>query len=107
MPCHKPAWPFVDCCEGNLNFHTLQLSEKIAEGGDKASVSAVDLVKRVADQAEPTAERINRKIEKEAHNLTANADFHANDVADEYQKGMKVIPCRPAWHLAIRIHITI
>ena len=36
------------------------------------------------------AERINTKIEKEAHKLSANAEFHASDVADEYQKGVKV-----------------
>jgi len=68
----------------------LQASAKIAEGGDAASVSAVDIAKQVADQAMPTAERINQRIEKEAHNLSANAEFHASDVANEYQKGVKV-----------------
>ena len=68
----------------------LQVSEKMAEGGDKASMSAVDMAKQVADQAVPTADRINQKIEKEAHELTANSEFHAKDVASEYQKGAKV-----------------
>ena len=71
-------------------FDAAQVSEKIAEGGDKASVSAVDMAQRVADQAVPTADRINQKIEKEAHELTANAEFHSKDVANEYQKGAKV-----------------
>lgn len=53
-------------------------------------MSAVDVAKQIADQAEPMAERINKKIETEAHNLSANAEFHASDVADEYQKGAKV-----------------
>ncbi len=53
-------------------------------------MSAVDIAKQVADQAMPTAERINQRIEKEAHNLSANAEFHASDVANEYQKGAKV-----------------
>ena len=53
-------------------------------------MSAVDIAKQVADQAMPTAERINERIEKEAHNLSANAEFHASDVANEYQKGAKV-----------------
>ena len=69
-----------------------QVSEKFAEGGDKASVSAVDMAKQVADQAVPTADRVNQKIEKQAHELTANAEFHAKDVANEYQKGAKVHP---------------
>ena len=69
---------------------SMQLSAKVAEGGDKAAVSAVDVAKQIADRAEPMAERINMKIEKEAHNLSANAEFHASDVADEYQKGAKV-----------------
>ena len=68
----------------------MQVSAKVAEGGDKAAVSAVDVAKQIADQAEPMAERINKKVEKEAHNLSANAEFHASDVADEYQKGAKV-----------------
>ena len=67
-----------------------QVSEKFAEGGDTASVSAVDMAKQVADQAVPTADRINQKIEKQAHELTANAEFHSKDVANEYQKGAKV-----------------
>ena len=53
-------------------------------------MSAVDMAKQVADQAVPTADRINQKIEKQAHELTANAEFHAKDVASEYQKGAKV-----------------
>ena len=68
----------------------MQASEKIAQGGDKAAVSAVDVARTIADQAEPTAEKINQRIEKEAHELTANAEFHSKDVADEYQKGAKV-----------------
>ena len=68
----------------------LQASKKIAQGGDKAAVSAVDVAQTVADQAEPTAEKFIQRVEKEAHELTANADFHSKDVADEYQKGAKV-----------------
>ena len=52
-------------------------------------MSAVDVARTVADQAEPTAEKLNQRIEKEAHELTANAEFHSKDVADEYQKGAK------------------
>ena len=68
----------------------MQAASKIGEGGDKAAMSAVDVAKQIADQAEPMAERINTKIETEAHKLSANAEFHASDVADEYQKGVKV-----------------
>lgn len=74
----------------NWGFALVQAAEKIGEGGDKAAMSAVDVAKQIADQAEPMAERINTKIEKEAHKLSANAEFHASDVADEYQKGVKV-----------------
>lgn len=80
-------------CRSHLfirNCKLLQAASKIGEGGDKAAMSAVDVAKQIADQAEPTADRINAKIEKEAHKLSANAEFHASDVADEYQKGVKV-----------------
>lgn len=68
----------------------MQASQKLAEGGGKASVSAVDLAETIADKAEPTAARLNKKIESTAHDISSNAEFHSNDVADEYQKGAKV-----------------
>ena len=110
MPPNPPCimMCMAKLCESSQASHCVcdaaQVSEKLAEGGDKASVSAVDVAKKVADQAEPTADRINRKIEKQAHELTANAEFHSKDVASEYQKGAKVRSLRTECRSSKALH---
>lgn len=64
---------------------------QIAGASDTAAVSAVDVAQKVADEAEPRAAELNRKIEGKAAQISAQAEPKSHEIADQYQKTAKVL----------------
>ena len=61
-----------------------------SEGGEDFAAKAKDIVRDVADQAQPKAAELSEKIERQAHAISKDAEPWSHDIADTYQKAAKV-----------------
>ena len=70
--------------------HPTQVAVSASEGGEDFAQKAKDIVRDVADQAQPKAAELSEKIEQQAHAISKDAEPWSHDIADTYQKAAKV-----------------